>query len=84
MTIHNVYYNDEYTACDYAFDTTRKSAVLAARLRQDENVTVCDPSESKATAVELINYLHESDYIRAVINGDPLSLAQSQKPCFLD
>lgn len=78
IVVHNVYYNDEYTACEYAFDTTRKSAVLANRLKQDKNVSVCDPSESKTTALELINYLHESDYITAVMNGDPLSLAQSQ------
>lgn len=78
IVVHNVYYNDEYTACEYAFDTTRKSAVLANRLKQDKNVSVCDPSESKTTAIELINYLHESDYITAVMKGDPLSLAQSQ------
>ena len=76
--MHNVYYNDEYTACDYAFDTTRKSAVLAERLKSDSSVTVRDPIDAKAKAVELINYLHDSEYVGAVMAGTPLSLAESQ------
>ncbi len=76
--MHNVYYNDEYTACEYSFDTTRKSAVLAERLENDPMVAVCDPTESKTKAVELINYLHDPEYVGAVMKGDPLSLAQSQ------
>jgi acetoin utilization deacetylase AcuC-like enzyme len=78
MTIHNVYYNDEYTACDYAFDTTRKSAVLAQRLNRVSDVTVCDPVEYKTKATELINFLHDAEYVGAVMNGDPIRLAQSQ------
>ena len=76
--MHNVYYNDEYTACDYSFDTTRKSAVLADRLKLDSSVAVCDPIESKTKTLELINYLHDSEYVGAVMSGSPLSLAQSQ------
>jgi acetoin utilization deacetylase AcuC-like enzyme len=78
MTAHNVYYNDDYTACDYSFDTTRKSAVLADRLKLDSSVAVCDPIESKTKTLELINYLHDPEYVGAVMNGSPLSLAQSQ------
>jgi acetoin utilization deacetylase AcuC-like enzyme len=76
--MHSVYYNDEYTACEYSFDTTRKSAALAARLETDPTVAVCDPIDSKAKAVELINYLHDAEYVGAIMKGNPLSLAQSQ------
>jgi hypothetical protein len=43
MTRHDVFYNADFVSSDYAFDTTRKSGVLAAALEHDGAADVVDP-----------------------------------------
>ena len=75
---HNVFYNDDYTGCRYAFDTTRKSAVLADRINESGIATITDPQAFRSKTVELINYVHQSDYVSAVMSGTPRELAETQ------
>lgn len=44
----NLYFNHQYTACEHAFDTTRKSAAIAASFveRPVGSVVITDPSAS--------------------------------------
>ena len=76
----NVFYNDQYTACEHAFDTTRKSALIAASLleRRVRSVNITDPAGSKKETEALLRRLHEREYLHAVKTGDNLALAQSQ------
>ena len=41
---HHIYYNADYVASDYAFDTTRKSGQLAALLER-KGSALADPAE---------------------------------------
>jgi acetoin utilization deacetylase AcuC-like enzyme len=78
MTPHNVFYNTDYVASEYAFDTTRKSGALAAVLEDDGSVRVVDPGQFTERTNELINRLHSSEYVQAVRVGTPSDLAESQ------
>jgi hypothetical protein len=40
---YNIFYNADFIASDYAFDTTRKSGELAASLRDGGEAKVVDP-----------------------------------------
>jgi acetoin utilization deacetylase AcuC-like enzyme len=74
-----VYYNADYVASDYAFDTTRKSGELAAVIESGESVaTVVDPSVFTQQTKELIGEVHSTEYVSAVLAGTPVSLAESQ------
>ena len=76
-----VYYNTDYTASEYAFDTTRKSAEIAnyitnvTRIRELE---VEDPSYAYQLTEKLINKMHSAEYVKAVKTGSPTNLAESQ------
>jgi acetoin utilization deacetylase AcuC-like enzyme len=78
MTRHNVFYNADYVSSDYAFDTTRKSGILAAALKDDSSADVVDPGQFTERARELIDRLHSPEYVRAVRTGTPSDLAESQ------
>jgi len=78
MTPHKVFYNSDYVASEYAFDTTRKSGALAVALKDDSAVLVVDPARFVARAKELIERLHSPEYVRAVQTGKPSGLAESQ------
>jgi acetoin utilization deacetylase AcuC-like enzyme len=78
MTRHNVFYNAEFVSSDYAFDTTRKSGVLAAVLRADSSATVVDPGQFTERTSEIIDRLHSPEYVLAVRTGTPSALAESQ------
>jgi acetoin utilization deacetylase AcuC-like enzyme len=78
MTSHTVFYNSNYVASDYAFDTTRKSGALATALEGDSSVVVVDPAQFAARAEELIDRLHSPEYVQAVRSGTPSDLAESQ------
>src|ERR1700722_12440551 len=76
---YNVYYNEQYVASEYAFDTTRKSGELAAVMEAgDAAATLVDPSPFTERTVELIGRVHSDDYVRAVATGTPSGLAESQ------
>lgn len=88
-----IFYNDNYTASKYAFDTTRKSRAIAQRIRTNpiDNLEIVDPdadftdsdgtvwvSSFKDVAIERLSELHDKNYVKAVRNGDPRDLAESQ------
>lgn len=75
-----IYYNDNYTASDYAFDTTRKSRAIAQSLDTHpvDTVTIDDPANCYVEAEKALRVLHSRSYVDAVKNGTPTSLAQSQ------
>jgi acetoin utilization deacetylase AcuC-like enzyme len=79
MTPHNVFYNGDFIASDYAFDTTRKSGALAAALREDNGpATVVDPGQFTERTSDIIERLHSPEYVQAVRTGTPSALAESQ------
>lgn len=73
-----IFYNSDYTASDFAFDTTRKSAQIADRLFDRDDVIVLDPSDCVPVAETLIGEVHDPGYVNAVRTGSPIHLAQSQ------
>lgn len=88
-----VFYNEDFTASEYAFDTTRKSQAIARRLTVNpiENLSLVDPnadfhdedgkvwmSSFGEVASESVNNIHDSQYIDAVLKGNPRGLAESQ------
>jgi acetoin utilization deacetylase AcuC-like enzyme len=88
-----VYYNENYTASKYAFDTTRKSRAIAQRLAVNPiaNLEITDPdadftdgdgkvwvSSFGDVAKEKISNVHDSEYVEAVLKGNPVGLAESQ------
>jgi acetoin utilization deacetylase AcuC-like enzyme len=76
---YNVYYNEQYVASDYAFDTTRKSGELAAVMEAgDSAATLVDPGPFTERAVALIGRVHSNDYVHAIATGKPSDLAESQ------
>jgi len=76
---YNVYYNKQYVASDYAFDTTRKSGEIASVIGAgDSAASLVDPATFTDQATSLISRVHASDYVDAVRTGVPSSLAESQ------
>lgn len=76
----NLYYNDDFTASEYAFDTTRKSAEIARSLAVDPiaGVSVADPAGLYSITEALLASVHEPDYVEAVRTGRPAVVAESQ------
>lgn len=88
------FYNNNYTASEYAFDTTRKSKAIVSSLteRPITNMVIADPQndqfkdaegktwESSFTevAIEHLQGLHDKEYFNAVLKGNPRHLAESQ------
>lgn len=66
-----VFYNDNYTASKYAFDTTRKSANIANSLAQYPIMAteISDPNEYLELAEKHIRQVHSNDYVDDVYNG---------------
>jgi acetoin utilization deacetylase AcuC-like enzyme len=75
---HRVYYNADYVASAYAFDTTRKSGALADVLRNKSKVSIVDPSPFTSHTKAIIDRVHDRPYVTAVAKGAPLGLAESQ------
>jgi acetoin utilization deacetylase AcuC-like enzyme len=76
----NIYFNKNYTASLYAFDTTRKSGDVAESLLNQpfEGVTLVDPVGFAHRADALIQKIHSADYYSAVKSGTPVYAAESQ------
>src|SRR5664279_5032660 len=75
-TKYNVYWNENYTASEYAFDTTRKSGVIAEALKVGAaDVVLVDPGAFAERAAELIRAVHDARYVDAVMDGVPEHLA---------
>lgn len=69
-----VFYSPEYVAARYAFDTTRKAAWVADRIRDDVALTAPDTTDVEA----LIRRVHADHYVDALATGKPKVLAESQ------
>jgi acetoin utilization deacetylase AcuC-like enzyme len=78
-TQYNIYWNTNYTASEYAFDTTRKSGHIAEAIRSGgADVVLVNPDAFTEQATELILSVHDREYVAAVTNGSPEDLAMSQ------
>ena len=75
-----VFYNNDYVASRYAFDTTRKAQAIAQSLANDpiEGVHLADPAATGADTEAVLRELHEGRYFEAVRTGTPRGLAQRQ------
>ena len=75
-----LFFNDQYTACEHAFDTTRKSACIAESFRTDpcDGIVLTDPKQSLDKTARLVGSLHTKAYVRAVRTGLDRRLAESQ------
>ncbi len=75
-----VFYSPAYCAAAYAFDTTRKAALVAEKLSRLPNVDVLDPAAytNLAYVESLLNVVHDPEYITALQTGEPRHLAESQ------
>jgi acetoin utilization deacetylase AcuC-like enzyme len=75
---HKVFFNNDYVACNYSFDTTRKSEEIAKSLKNVSSVSIEDPSAFTKTTENVIQQIHSPEYVHAVKTGKPLHLAESQ------
>jgi acetoin utilization deacetylase AcuC-like enzyme len=75
---HTIYYNKNYNATGYAFDTTRKSAHIAASLHNHPTITITDPTNKTPHTKTILNATHDKNYIKAIKTGTPTDLADSQ------
>lgn len=73
-----VFFNNQYTASKYAFDTTRKSGEIYDSLIRYpiQGVSVADPKEWMTTAEYEIRQVHENDYVDEVIAGTGRATSQ--------
>lgn len=73
-----VFYNDNYTASEYAFDTTRKSGEIATSLVEFPiaGVSLADPTEYSHIASRSIKAIHSAEYINDVKTGGELASSQ--------
>jgi len=78
-TKYNVYWNENYTVSEYAFDTTRKSGEIAGAIRAGSaDVELIDPDAFTGRATDLVRSVHDPEYVDAVTEGSPENLASSQ------
>jgi acetoin utilization deacetylase AcuC-like enzyme len=73
-----VFYNNNYTASKYAFDTTRKSASIAESLKQYpiSGAELADPQDYYETAEKYIRQVHSSQYVDDVHSGKGAATSQ--------
>lgn len=75
-----VYYNDHYVAPSVNFETFRKARCIAGKVRDDRSFRLIDPEQQPdvmARAAEEIAWFTDSDYLNAIVTGNPRSLAAS-------
>lgn len=74
-----IFYDDRYCAAGYAFETTRKSGLIADLVAGRLPTAVIRSPESFAAATRRhIDALHDDQYVAAVLSGEPRELAESQ------
>ena len=69
-----VYYCDEYCGATYAWDTTRKAALVASKLQAQPGIEITRP---EPLSREQLLRAHSPEYIDAVLTGMPRHLAES-------
>jgi len=76
----DIYYNPDYTASEYSFDTTRKATLIAeaAQQRLGDAVQIVSPEQFYQETEDWIRLTHSSEYVDAVKTGKPRHLAESQ------
>lgn len=75
-----VYYDPAMAGADTGIDTTRKSALIAASLADDPipGAELADISPAATEHAEtLISQVHDLNYVRSIVTGDPRGLAES-------
>ena len=73
-----VAFNDYYIGAGYQFDTTRKAGPIAEALVGLTNIEVVDPKDYVDLAEQIIEAIHDEEYLDALRTGEPRSLASSQ------
>ncbi|MBT4009706.1 MAG: hypothetical protein HOF06_04500, partial [Actinobacteria bacterium] len=73
-----VAFNDYYTGAGHEFDTTRKAGYIAEALVGLTNIEVVDPKDYVALAEQIIEAIHDEEYLDALRTGEPRNLASSQ------
>lgn len=83
----DIYYNNDYIACGYEFDTTRKSAKIAEALSTFNKgqaksgrplALTASPSLFYQETAHIIDSIHDAEYVQAIKTGKPVWLAESQ------
>lgn len=74
----NVYYNSIYTAAKYAFETTRKSGLIADSLGDHAHARIVDPHDHTDQTILHLADTHDPRYVAAVQTGTPVNLAEQQ------
>ncbi|MFM7130002.1 MAG: hypothetical protein ACKO0V_11660 [bacterium] len=69
-----VYYCNEYCSATHVWDTTRKAALVAEKLRDKPDIEICRPEPLSRQQLLLA---HSENYIEAVLTGKPRHLAES-------
>ena len=75
-----VFYNVAYVAPNHVFDTTRKAAWIADAIHETgvPGVELVDPACFTGLAEQVIESIHDTEYIKALRTGEPEGLASSQ------
>ena len=75
-----IFYNDGYVAPNHSFDTTRKAAWIADAIHETgvPGVELVDPACFTGLAEQVIESIHDTEYIDALRTGKPEALASSQ------
>ncbi len=75
-----IFYNDGYVAPNHSFDTTRKAAWIADAIHETgvPGVELVDPAYFTGLAGQVIESIHDTEYVDALRNGEPEGLASSQ------
>ena len=73
-----VYYGEGYVAAAHPYETTRKSAQIAAAILGGRvpGVTIAEPSAFLDAAERGISVVHDAAYVRALRTGEPEWLAE--------
>ncbi|MBJ7363022.1 MAG: hypothetical protein JHD36_09805 [Ilumatobacteraceae bacterium] len=75
-----LFYNDDYVAAKYAYDTTRKAKHIRQSLSDDpvDNLEIWDPLHFVERSLEVIAKIHDEPYVDSIKTGIPKTLAESQ------
>ena len=75
-----IFYNDGYVAPNHSFDTTRKAAWIADAIHETgvPGVELVDPACFTGLAEQVIESIHDTEYVDALRKGEPEDLASSQ------
>ena len=75
-----IFYNDGYVAPNHSFDTTRKAAWIADAIHETgvPGVELVDPAYFTGLAGQVIESIHDTEYVDALRKGEPEGLASSQ------